>query len=67
MFAAGVRMPYIIAAFTATVGGAWLVILKNPERMGRINALFDLESDRVSPRRWLPAAQWDSSLLSMVE
>lgn len=46
MFAAGVRMPYIIAAFTTAVGGAWLVILKNPERMGRINALFDLESDK---------------------
>ena len=46
MFAAGVRMPYIITAFTITVGGAWLVILKNPERMGRINALFDLESDK---------------------
>lgn len=46
MFAAGVRMPYIIAAFTTTVVGAWLVILKNPERMGRINALFDLESDK---------------------
>ena len=48
MFAAGVRMPYIIAAFTATVGGAWLVILKNPERMGRINALFDLDSKEYS-------------------
>ena len=46
MFAAGVRMPYIITAFTITVGSAWLVILKNPERMGRINALFDLESDK---------------------
>jgi cell division protein FtsW len=46
MFAAGVRMPYIIAAFTTTVVGAWLNILKNPERMGRINALFDLESDK---------------------
>ena len=46
MFAAGVRMPYIIAAFTTTVVGAWLVIPKNPERMGRINALFDLESDK---------------------
>ena len=46
MFAAGVRMPYIIAAFTTTVVGAWLVILKSPERMGRINALFDLESDK---------------------
>lgn len=45
MFAAGVRMPYIGASLIAAAGGAWLVILNNPERMGRINALFDLESE----------------------
>ncbi|MGB2402052.1 MAG: FtsW/RodA/SpoVE family cell cycle protein [Akkermansiaceae bacterium] len=45
MFAAGTRIPYMISGFLIAVGGAALVILQNPERMGRINALFALESE----------------------
>jgi cell division protein FtsW len=45
MFTAGVRIPYMVASFIIAVGGAAIVILKNPERMGRINALFALDSE----------------------
>lgn len=45
MFAAGTRIRYMISGFIIAVGGAALVVLQNPERMGRINALFALESD----------------------
>lgn len=45
MFAAGTRIRYIISGFIIAVGGAALVVLQNPERMGRINALFALESE----------------------
>ncbi len=46
MFAAGARIPYMAAGVITAVGGATLIILQNPERMGRINALFDLESEK---------------------
>ncbi len=45
MFAAGTRIPYLVGSFIIAVGGAALIILQNPERMGRINALFALESE----------------------
>jgi cell division protein FtsW len=46
MFVAGARLPYLgLSAFTALSGMAF-VVWKNPERMGRVNALFDLESDK---------------------
>jgi len=46
MFVAGARLPYLgVSAFTALSGMAF-VVWKNPERMGRVNALFDLESDK---------------------
>ena len=45
MFVAGTRIPYLVGSFIIAVGGAALIILQNPERMGRINALFALESE----------------------
>jgi cell division protein FtsW len=46
MFVAGARLPYLgLSAFSALSGMAF-VVWKNPERMGRVNALFDLESDK---------------------
>ena len=46
MYAAGVRLPYIAAAGSAALGGMALVVWQNPERMGRVRAIFDLESER---------------------
>ena len=45
MFVAGTRIPYLVGSFIIAVGGAALIIVQNPERMGRINALFALESE----------------------
>lgn len=46
MFVAGTRLPYLtISSVTALVGMA-LVVWKNPERMGRVMAILDLESDK---------------------
>ncbi len=46
MFVAGVRMPYLGVSAAVALAGMAAVVIKNPERMGRINALFDLESDK---------------------
>jgi len=46
MFVAGVRLPYLGAAGGTALAGMAFVVWKNPERMGRVYALFDLESDK---------------------
>lgn len=46
MFAAGTRLWFLVPSAATVIGAATLVIMKNPERMGRVNALFDLESDK---------------------
>lgn len=46
MYVAGARIPYIAAASGTALAGMALVVWKNPERMGRVMALFDLESDK---------------------
>ncbi len=48
MYAAGVRLPYLGAAALTALGGMALVVMQNPERMGRIKAIFDLESKEVA-------------------
>lgn len=46
MYVAGARLPYLgVSAGTALAGMAF-VVWQNPERMGRIMALTDLESDK---------------------
>lgn len=46
MYVAGARTPYILTACGVALSGMALVVWKNPERMGRVMALFDLESDK---------------------
>jgi len=46
MFVAGVRIPYLVGSGVLALAGMTAVVLKNPERLGRVNALFDLESDK---------------------
>ncbi len=46
MFAAGARFHYIATAGVTALGGMALAVWKNPERAGRVMALFDLESDK---------------------
>lgn len=48
MYAAGVRLPYLGAAGLTALGGMALVVMQNPERMGRIRAIFDLESQEIA-------------------
>jgi len=46
MYVAGARLPYLGTAGVSALGGMAFVVWKNPERMGRVMALFDLESDK---------------------
>jgi cell division protein FtsW len=46
MFVAGARLPYLGLSACTALSGMAFVVWKNPERMGRVNALFDLESDK---------------------
>jgi cell division protein FtsW len=46
MYVAGARLPYLGAAGGTALAGMAFVVWKNPERMGRVMALFDLESDK---------------------
>lgn len=46
MFVAGARLPYLGVSGGAALAGMAFVVWKNPERMGRVMALFDLESDK---------------------
>ena len=46
MFVAGARIPYLAGASGIALGGMALIVWKNPERMGRVMAIFDLESDK---------------------
>lgn len=46
MYVAGTRLPYLGAAAGSGLAGMGFVVWQNPERMGRIMALFDLESDK---------------------
>ena len=46
MFVAGARIPYLALSGTTALSGMAFVVWKNPERMGRVNALFDLEGDK---------------------
>ena len=46
MYVAGARLHYLAAAGLTALGGMALVVWKNPERMGRVKALFDLEDDK---------------------
>ena len=46
MYVAGARLPYLGTAAGTALGGMAFVVWKNPERMGRVMALFDLESDK---------------------
>ena len=46
MYVAGARLPYLGAAGVTALGGMALIVWKNPERMGRVMALFDLEDDK---------------------
>ncbi|MBT8044087.1 MAG: putative lipid II flippase FtsW [Verrucomicrobiae bacterium] len=46
MYIAGARLPYLGTAGATAITGMAFVVWKNPERMGRVMALFDLESDK---------------------
>ncbi len=46
MYAAGARLPYLGAAGGTALAGMAFVVWKNPERMGRVMALFDLEGEK---------------------
>jgi len=46
MYVAGARLHYLGAAGFTALAGMALVVWKNPERMGRVKALFDLESEK---------------------
>ncbi len=46
MYVAGVRLPYLGGAAALAITGISIVVRANEERMGRIYALFDLESDK---------------------
>lgn len=46
MFVAGTRVSYLAVSSGAALAGMALVVWKNPERMGRVMAIFDLESDK---------------------
>ena len=46
MYVAGARLPYLATAGITALAGMAFVVWKNPERMGRVMALFDLESDK---------------------
>ena len=46
VYVAGARMIFIAPACITAFSGMALVVWKNPERMGRVMALFDLESDK---------------------
>ena len=46
MFVAGARLPYLGGAAAVAITGMTVVVRANEERMGRIYALFDLESDK---------------------
>ena len=46
IYVAGARMIFIAPACITAFSGMALVVWKNPERMGRVMALFDLESDK---------------------
>ncbi|NWK56289.1 FtsW/RodA/SpoVE family cell cycle protein [Verrucomicrobiaceae bacterium N1E253] len=46
MFVAGARIPYLAVSGITALAGMAFVVWKNPERMGRVNALFELESDK---------------------
>jgi cell division protein FtsW len=46
MFVAGARLPYLGVAGAMAITGMTVVVRANEERMGRIYALFDLESDK---------------------
>lgn len=46
MFVAGARLPYLGGAAAMAITGMTVVVRANEERMGRIYALFDLESDK---------------------
>jgi len=45
MFTAGTRLWFLLPSVATVLAGAVVVVIKNPERMGRVNALFALESD----------------------
>lgn len=45
MYVAGARFVYLATAGISALGGMALVVWKNPERRGRVMALFDLEGD----------------------
>ncbi|BDS08425.1 putative lipid II flippase FtsW [Oceaniferula spumae] len=46
MFVAGTRIPYLGVSGATALAGMAFVVWKNPERMGRVMALFDLENDK---------------------
>jgi cell division protein FtsW len=46
MFVAGARIPYLVLSGITALSGMAFVVWQNPERMGRVNALFDLEGDK---------------------
>ena len=46
MYVAGARLPYLAAAAGTALAGMGFVVWQNPERMGRVMALTDLESDK---------------------
>ena len=46
MYVAGARLPYLGAAGLTALAGMAFVVWQNPERMGRVMALTDLESDK---------------------
>lgn len=46
MFVAGARIPYLAISGLSAMAGMAVVVWKNPERMGRVMALTDLESDK---------------------
>ena len=46
MYVAGARVPYLAASAGTALAGMAFMVWKNPERMGRVMALMDLESDK---------------------
>lgn len=46
MYCAGTRLPYLGTAAGVGISGLVIAVWQNPERMGRVMALTDLESDK---------------------
>lgn len=46
MYVAGARIPYLVLSGGVASAGMAYLVSKNPERMGRVHALFDLDGEK---------------------